>query len=201
MKFSEIVKQAGELLRDSGRISYRALKVEFDLTDDLLDILKEELIEVQELALDKDGKMLVWAGDGEAVRASSKTESPSEAADAPAVETLPSASSVQSEREAPAGERRQLTVMFCDLVGSTALSEQLDPEELQTVVRTYQEVSAQVIERTVAQLGATIGREFSYALISAIAPLDEATLNEGLQQLVDTELVYQRGLPPDADYQ
>ena len=37
--------------------------------------------------------------------------------------------------------------MFCDLVGSTALSEQLDPEELQTVVRTYQEVSAQVIER------------------------------------------------------
>jgi class 3 adenylate cyclase len=37
--------------------------------------------------------------------------------------------------------------MFCDLVGSTALSEQLDPEGLQTVVRTYQEVSAQVIER------------------------------------------------------
>ena len=36
--------------------------------------------------------------------------------------------------------------MFCDLVGSTALSEQLDPEELQAVVRTYQEVSAQVIE-------------------------------------------------------
>ena len=147
MKFSEIVKQARELLRDSGRISYRALKVEFDLTDDLLDILKEELIEVQELALDKDGKMLVWASDGEATRASPKTESPSEAADAPAVETPPSASSVKSEREAPAGERRQLTVMFCDLVGSTALSEQLDPEELQSVVRTYQEVSAQVIER------------------------------------------------------
>ena len=37
--------------------------------------------------------------------------------------------------------------MFCDLVGSTALSAQLDPEELQTLVRTYQEVSAQVIER------------------------------------------------------
>ncbi len=37
--------------------------------------------------------------------------------------------------------------MFCDLVGSTALSEQLNPEELQTVVRTYQEVSARVIER------------------------------------------------------
>src|SRR5438067_1515501 len=36
-------------------------------------------------------------------------------------------------------ERRQLTVMFCDLVGSTPLAEQLDPEELREVVRTYQE--------------------------------------------------------------
>ena len=37
-----------------------------------------------------------------------------------------------------AAERRQLTVMFCDLVGSTALSAQLDPEELREVVRAYQ---------------------------------------------------------------
>jgi predicted amidophosphoribosyltransferase len=36
----------------------------------------------------------------------------------------------QAEHRAPEGERRQLTVRFCDLVGSTALSEQLDPEEL-----------------------------------------------------------------------
>src|SRR6266851_7924197 len=35
----------------------------------------------------------------------------------------------------PDAERRQLTVMFCDLVGSTALSQQLDPEELREVVR------------------------------------------------------------------
>src|SRR5215471_3040131 len=38
-------------------------------------------------------------------------------------------------------ERRQLTVMFCDLVGSTALSEQLDPEELREVVQSYQETA------------------------------------------------------------
>src|SRR5271156_2755140 len=35
------------------------------------------------------------------------------------------------------GERRQLTVMFCDLVGSTALSEQLDPEELRSLLHAY----------------------------------------------------------------
>ena len=37
--------------------------------------------------------------------------------------------------------------MFCDLVGSTVLSGQLDPEELREVVRTYQQASAEVIER------------------------------------------------------
>src|SRR4029453_2884375 len=53
-------------------------------------------------------------------------------------------STLRSTREA---ERRQLTVMFCDLVGSTALAEQLDPEELRKVVRSYQKVSAEVIAR------------------------------------------------------
>src|SRR5512143_1147033 len=45
------------------------------------------------------------------------------------------------------GDRRQLTVMFCDMVGSTALSTQLDPEELREVVRAYREMCAQVISR------------------------------------------------------
>ena len=45
------------------------------------------------------------------------------------------------------GERRQLTVMFCDLVDSTALGEQLDPEELHEVVRAYQLACAEVIGR------------------------------------------------------
>ena len=46
-----------------------------------------------------------------------------------------------------AAERRQLTVMFCDLVGSTALSTQLDPEELREVVQQYQQACADVIQR------------------------------------------------------
>ena len=50
-------------------------------------------------------------------------------------------------RTQSAAERRQLTVMFCDLVGSTALSDQLDPEELRTIVQEYQTTCATVIER------------------------------------------------------
>jgi class 3 adenylate cyclase len=51
------------------------------------------------------------------------------------------------EPHVPDAERRQLTVLFCDLVDSTALSSQLDPEELREVVRAYQETCAEVIAR------------------------------------------------------
>src|SRR5258705_6441743 len=51
-----------------------------------------------------------------------------------------------------------------------------------------------------AQLGATLGREFSYALLQAVSPWDEETLQRGLQQLVAAEFLYQRGLPPQATY-
>jgi len=51
-----------------------------------------------------------------------------------------------------------------------------------------------------AQLGATLGREFSYALLQAISPWDEGTLRRGLQQLVEAEFLYQQGLPPQATY-
>ena len=55
--------------------------------------------------------------------------------------------------------------------------------------------------KEVAQLGATIGREFSYELVQAVAPIEETRLRQCLGQLVRAELVYQRGLPPDAHYQ
>jgi DNA-binding winged helix-turn-helix (wHTH) protein/predicted ATPase/class 3 adenylate cyclase len=54
--------------------------------------------------------------------------------------------------------------------------------------------------KTVAQLGATMGRTFAYALLQAIASLDEAALQQGLRQLVEAELVYQQGVLPTATY-
>ena len=117
MKFSEIVDQATALLQRKGRVTYRALKREFDLDDEALEDLKEELIKAARVARDESGEVLVWTGDETAQETTSQT------ADAPTSEPPPSALSAHLEREAPAGERRQLTVMFCDLVGSTALSE------------------------------------------------------------------------------
>ena len=56
------------------------------------------------------------------------------------------------------------------------------------------------IVKGLAQLGATLGREFSYELLHAVSPWDEATLRRGLQQLVEAEFLYQQGLPPQATY-
>src|SRR6516162_8944748 len=50
-------------------------------------------------------------------------------------------------RPQDAAERRQLTVMFCDLVGSTALSVQFDPEELREELRAYQNAVSGVVAR------------------------------------------------------
>ena len=54
--------------------------------------------------------------------------------------------------------------------------------------------------KEVAQLGATLGREFDYELIEAVSPLDAASLRQALAKLVDAELLYQRGQPPQARY-
>jgi len=54
--------------------------------------------------------------------------------------------------------------------------------------------------KVIAQLGATIGRQFSYALLQAVAQLNDRTLQEELHRLVEAELLYQRGVPPQATY-
>jgi hypothetical protein len=62
MDFYGVLDQILALLRQRGRVSYQALKRQFDLDDAYLDDLKVELIEVQRLAVEEDGRVLVWAG-------------------------------------------------------------------------------------------------------------------------------------------
>ena len=55
--------------------------------------------------------------------------------------------------------------------------------------------------KDIAQIAATIGRDFSYRLVAAVSALPERELNDALGRLVAAELVFQRGIPPDATYQ
>jgi predicted ATPase len=54
--------------------------------------------------------------------------------------------------------------------------------------------------KEVAQIGAAIGREFSYALLAAVSPMQEDELQAALERIVDSELVHRQGSPPDAVY-
>ena len=54
--------------------------------------------------------------------------------------------------------------------------------------------------REVAQIGAALGRSFSYELISAVAGMPQQKLDEALEQLASAELIFRRGMPPDAEY-
>ncbi len=62
MTFDEILEQVITLLKRQGRVTYRSLKLRFDLDDEYLDVLKDEIIEAHQLAVDENGKVLVWTG-------------------------------------------------------------------------------------------------------------------------------------------
>ena len=63
MKFSEVVTQTLAWLQREGRVSYRALKREFELDDDYIEDLKAEIVKAKRLAIDEDGAVLVWVGN------------------------------------------------------------------------------------------------------------------------------------------
>jgi class 3 adenylate cyclase/tetratricopeptide (TPR) repeat protein len=125
MSFEEILDQAIALLQRRGRVTYRMLKLQFQLDDDQLAALKETLIEAERLAYEEGGKILVWTGG------SAPTAVPSgDQARVPQVHT-PSylAEKILTSRSALEGERKQVTVLFADLKGSMELLAERDPEE------------------------------------------------------------------------
>src|SRR4029453_16045771 len=63
MTFDEVLAQVTDLLQRQGRVSYGALKRRFALDDDYLQDVKGEIIDAQRLAVDEDGKVLVWVGE------------------------------------------------------------------------------------------------------------------------------------------
>src|SRR4029450_7416970 len=154
MTFEEILDQAIAMLQRRGRVSYRTLTLQFHLDEESLAAIKEELIEVHHLAVDHEGRMLVWAGEG---RTTSVAPSPLPPQQPPQTEDPPpQVTPLPTPRSADA-ERRQLTVMFCDLVDSTVLSSQLDPEDLREVVRAYQATCAAVIQRYEGHIAQLLG--------------------------------------------
>src|SRR5262245_34350450 len=157
MTFYEMLEQVIALLQRHGRLSYRALKVQFELDDERLDLLKEELIDIQHVARDQDARMLVWTGATENPPLASGSASPPPVQQAIAQQDFLTPAASPPALPSPDAERRQLTVLFCDLVDSTVLSSQLDPEDLREVVRAYQDTCAKVIARFEGHIAQYLG--------------------------------------------
>ena len=100
MDFVEVIKQARALLQSEGRITYRTLKLQFQLDDEHFDALKEELLFSNPEIAEVDGRGLVWT------EGATPEETASEAVDAPA----PSA---QPEGETPAHRRARPSAPMC----------------------------------------------------------------------------------------
>src|SRR5262245_21412724 len=155
MDFYDVLDKVQALLTQRGRVSYRALKLQFQLDDEALEVLKEELIEVHQVAVDQGGRMLVWTGDARPTAVSPSLPSPPPVGQH--TDHLPSPAASPTTPHTLDAERRQLTVMFCDLVDSTSLSHQLDPEDLREVVRAYQQTCTAVIERFDGHIAQLLG--------------------------------------------
>jgi class 3 adenylate cyclase/tetratricopeptide (TPR) repeat protein len=134
MHFEEILDQAIAMLQRRGRVTYRALKRQFNLDDAFLEDLTVELIKGQRLARDEDGEVLVWTGDAAAPAAPAPTPPPA-TGPAPLAYTPPYlVEKILTTRSALEGERKQVTVLFADLKGSTELIRDLDPEAAQKLL-------------------------------------------------------------------
>jgi TOMM system kinase/cyclase fusion protein len=155
MTFDEVLDQILELLKRQGRVSYSALKRRFDLNDDYLNDLKDELLFAHPV-VDEDNRGLVWTG--ETASRQEVTSPPTQPPQQPSAQhDQPTQIAPPLEPHTPEAERRQLTVMFCDLVDSTKLSSQLDPEEYRDVVRAYQAACTEVIQRYDGHIAQLLG--------------------------------------------
>jgi class 3 adenylate cyclase len=178
MTFEEILDQAIALLQRRGRLTYGALKRQFQLDDAYLDDLKAELIEGQRLAVDEDERVLVWRG--ESLSAAPSTTAPSPArASAPGHVPLAAtpahlAEKIVMSRSALEGERKQVTVLFADLKGSMELLAERDPEEARQLLDPVLERMIEAVHRYEGTVNQVMGDGIMALFGAPIAHEDHA---------------------------
>src|SRR5262245_39579045 len=184
-QFHTVLLAVMGLLQREHRVTYRSLRYIFGVDEACLHAVRDELC-FRQLAREEGGQGLVWTGLHASQAASAPAlpavlpqpalPPPAEPCPLPGfpsarhgvsslpVDDMPSPTPEAMPvfppavaHSAPDAERRQLTVLFCDLVGSTSLSGQLDPEDLRAVVRAYQETAADVIARYEGHIARYLG--------------------------------------------
>jgi class 3 adenylate cyclase/tetratricopeptide (TPR) repeat protein len=153
MTFDEILTQVLEILRRDGRVSYRALKRRFDLDEEYLEDLKAEIIQAKKLAVDEDGAVLVWTAGSATAPAPVSDQGRPPLAYTPAY----LAEKILASRAALEGERKQVTVFFADIKGSTELIEGLDPEEARRLLDPALHIMMEAVHRYEGTVNQVLG--------------------------------------------
>jgi class 3 adenylate cyclase len=155
MTFEELLDQALAMLQRRGRVTYRTLQRQFDLDEATLADLKDAICFAHPQVVEEE-RGLVWPGSVAPTLAplppSQPVLPPDTHADQPTPVEPPLATLSTIE-----AERRQLTVLFCDLADSTRLARQLDPEDLRDVIRAYQATCVAVIQRFASHVAQYLG--------------------------------------------
>ena len=134
MTFEEMLDQALAMLQRRGRVTYRALTLQFRLDDDHLEALKDELLYAHPHVVEDDSCGLIWTG---ATRPTSTPASPPALDQERAPLSYTPAHLTEKILEARLsleGERKQVTVLFADLKGSMELLADRDPEEARSIL-------------------------------------------------------------------
>jgi class 3 adenylate cyclase len=156
MDFYTMLDQAIAVLRQRQRVTYRALKRQFALDDDALEDLKAELLYAYPQVRDDAGQGLVWTGGAAPTPAAPSSASPPQPA--PLTYT-PSylAEKILTARSVLEGERKQVTVLFADLKGSTELIADLDPEEARQLLDPALHVMMDAVHRYEGTVNQVLG--------------------------------------------
>jgi class 3 adenylate cyclase/tetratricopeptide (TPR) repeat protein len=157
MTFEEILDQAIAMLQRRGRMTYRTLQRQFALDEDALTDLKDELLYAHPEIRDDAGRGLVWTSDPSlALPAASP---PASTQDRAPLSYTPSylAEKILTSRSALEGERKQVTVLFADLKGSTELIEGLDPEEARSLLDPALHVMMDAVHRYEGTVNQVLG--------------------------------------------
>ncbi len=180
MSFIESLRQARELLRQEQRLSLRALGRELGLDDETLDEIADELVEIQQLAR-REGRALVWCGGADAGEAQAGPAQPP--APGP-LDYTPRhlAERILASRSALEGEKKQVTVLFCDVAGSMDLAEALGPEGWHETLDSFFEVLTRAVHNFEGTINQYTG-DGVMALFGAPVALEEHARCAGLAAL------------------
>ncbi|HEY7495520.1 MAG TPA: hypothetical protein VIH59_30990 [Candidatus Tectomicrobia bacterium] len=125
MTFEKLLPHVLDLLRRQGRVSYRALKVRFQLDNDRLEALKDELIYAHRVAADEDSRVLVWAGEAVFAPAAAPVSTGIQEQQPLTYTPQHLTEKILASRAGLEGERKQVTVLFADIVGASGFRRRL----------------------------------------------------------------------------